>query len=228
MFRRTEQGTEDTSTRDEHAYEDNWYRSLKALAEHRAAEEASEPEGSTDEPRGGPSEEGDPETAEPVDATGEPAASLEVTTDEDLEAHVEEAATPVEDLEARVEETAMPVEDLEARVVEPPMPAEELRARVEELGVPVEVSAQAPDVSEVEELSARTDQLIERLRTLRDADEVERSTGEAAAADTRQATSQEELGTRAQQLLERLRTLRTLGDAEEHRPRPEEHPSTGA
>lgn len=214
MFRRTEQGTEDTSTRDEHAYEDNWYRSLKALAEHRAAEEASEPEGSTDEPLGGPSEEGDPETAEPVDATGEPAASLEVAADEDLAAHVEEPAMPVEDPEARVEE--------------PPMPAEELRARVEELAVPVGVPAQAPDVSEVEELSARTDQLIERLRTLRDADEVERSTGEAAAADTRQATSQEELGTRAQQLLERLRTLRTLGDAEEHRPRPEEHPSTGA
>jgi len=181
MFRRTEQGTEDTPTRDEHAYEDNWYRSLKALAEHRAAEEAAETEGSPDEPRPDPSPDGD---AEAVDAD-----------------HADAGHGPDEPPPSQVT-----------------TPAEDLGTRVEEPAVPVDVSGAPPEASEVEELSARTDQLIERLRTLRNADETDAPTVERGSGpEGPPGASSEELGTRAQQLLERLRTLRTLGDVEEPR-----------
>jgi hypothetical protein len=52
---------EHDTPRDEHAYEDSWYRSLKALAESRGSQ-------GTDEPDDHAEPEADPADEEPVDA----------------------------------------------------------------------------------------------------------------------------------------------------------------
>lgn len=57
--------TADRDTKDEHAYEDNWYRSLKALAEQRNGESAEE---------SSPEVEAEPQPSSPVAAEANEAA----------------------------------------------------------------------------------------------------------------------------------------------------------
>ena len=224
MFRRTEQDTDEAPARDEHAYEDNWYRSLKALAEHRAAEEEADLDEATTEavdangqgpaaeepgPEAGSpaAEEPDPEAGSPADAgpasDGPEVAGSEVILDQ-MEARLGEAGLqPVDDLP--------PTEEPQVRAEEPDVGwSEPETTRVDQPDV-----GWSPTTSEVEELTVRADHIIERLRTLREADGLEPSPAdEVGPTDPGRVASHEELGTRAQNLLERLRTLRSLNDAE--------------
>jgi hypothetical protein len=242
MFRRTEQGTDETPTRDEHAYEDNWYRSLKALAEHRAAEE----EADLDEPateaveangQGSVAEEPGPEVGSPADAgpasDGSTVAGSEVTLDQ-MEARLEEVGPqPVDDLPPAVEPHVLAEQPdvgwSEPETTQAEQPdvgwSEPETTQVEEPDVgwsePETTQVEQPDVgwspttNEVEELTVRADHIIERLRTLREADGLEPSPAdEVGPTDPDRVAANEELGTRAQNLLERLRTLRSLNDAE--------------
>ncbi len=261
MFRRTEQDTDEAPARDEHAYEDNWYRSLKALAEHRAAEEETDPEApgaeASDENGRGPGAE-DPgsEAENPADVGLATDGALAVASEDALDGPdamlAEAGLQPVDGVPTAAEpevraqgpdtawpaaETSQPGEpDTAWPAAETSQPGEPdtawPAAETSQPGEPDTETSQpgepdtawpAAETSEVEELTVRTDHIIERLRTLRDADGLEPS----PADDARRVESadaplgHEELGTRAQQLLERLRTLRTLNDAEGRGSEPE-------